>query len=61
MNNYYIKMKIFVEFSIKIGERYQCKIDIIWKLIILALKSSANIFLKIYFSSPICSFFKSST
>ena len=53
-------MKIFVEFCIKIGERYQCKIDITWKLDILALKLSANIFLKIYFSSPICSFFKSS-
>ena len=44
MNNYYIKMKIFVEFCIKIGERYQCKIDISWKLNIFALKSSANIF-----------------
>ena len=44
MNNYYIKMKIFVEFCIKIGERYQCKIDIIFNLDILALKSSANIF-----------------
>ena len=53
-------MKIFVEFCIKIGERYQCKIDIIRKLDILALKSSANIFKKIYFSFPICSFFKSS-
>ena len=44
MNNYYIKMKIFVEFFIKIGERYQCKIDIVKKPDILALKSSANIF-----------------
>ena len=42
-------MKIFVEFCIKLGERYQCKIDTIWKLDILALKSSANILKLIYF------------
>ena len=29
MKNYYIKMKIFVEVCIKLGERYKCKIDII--------------------------------
>ena len=52
-------MKIFVEFCIKLGERCQCKIDINRKLDILALKSSANILKIIYFSFPICSFFKS--
>ena len=40
MNNYDIKMKIFEEFCIKIGGIYQsCKINIIWKLDIQALKS----------------------